>query len=306
MYLRISLTDRCNLRCTYCLPERAAFADQHASDDELIVLSRLIALAVPIHKIRLTGGEPTLCGRLFDHVRNAAELVPVVGMTSNGVLLSPLIPGLVQAGLNRINISLDAIDTASFRRVARRDGLDRVIDAIRTATVAGFTSVKVNAVAMQGTDYAGLVRLATWLGVHLRFIELMHIGEARAFHAAEFTTADEMRCRIAAAGISLVERTDLDEPTSRVWAIDGHDPATCSVGFITTVTQPFCATCDRLRLSSQGRLFTCLMDDIGTDLLGPLRAGDRDDVIARVRAAVARKAPPAVSTRQAVMAGIGG
>ena len=129
-----------------------------------------------------------------------------------------------------------------------------------------------------------LARFAAWEGVHVRFIELMAIGEARALRG-EYVPAVEMRRRMFDAGITLAERTDRDEPTSRVWAIDGHDPAECSVGFITTTSAPFCATCDRLRLSSQGRLYTCLMDNHGHDLLTPLRAGDDGAVIAAVRAA---------------------
>lgn len=306
MYLRISVTDRCNLRCVYCLPEDARFASSRAGDDELMALARWIALAAGVRKIRLTGGEPTLNPRLADHVRHAKTLVPIVGLTTNGVLLGPLLPELHEAGLNRLNISLDALDGESFRRFARRDGLDLVVAAIRSARRLGFDPVKVNAVAMDGTDYAGLVRFAAWEGVHLRFIELMAIGEARAFQADAYVSAEEMRRRIAAAGIALHERTDCDEPTSRVWSIDGHDPASCSVGFITTVSQPFCATCDRLRLSSQGKLFTCLMDNAGNDLLAMLRSGDHDGLVARVRRAVANKAPPAEFVRHEVMASIGG
>lgn len=306
MYLRVSVTDRCNLRCTYCLPDDARFASSRASTPELLRLTSLIGTAVGVRKIRLTGGEPTLADDLVDHVRHARSLVPIVGLTTNGVLLEPLLPALRDAGLNRLNISLDALDSEGFRRVARRDGLDRVVAAIRAARRLGFTPLKVNAVAMQATDFPALVRFAAWEGIHLRFIELMAIGEARAFQATEYVPATEMRHRISAAGIALSERSDRDEPTSRVWAIDGHDPAECSVGFITTVSRPFCATCDRLRLSSQGRLFTCLMDNTGVDLLTPLRAGDEAAVDARIRAAVVGKRPPAEFVRHEVMAAIGG
>jgi cyclic pyranopterin phosphate synthase len=306
MYLRVSITDRCNLRCVYCLPEDARFASSRASASELDSMATLVAAAVPVRKIRITGGEPTLCDDLVGHVRHARSLVDVVGMTTNGVLLDAQLPALRDAGLNRLNISLDALTAESFRRFSRRDGLDRVVRAIRSARRLGFTPLKINAVAMPGTDYAALVRFAAWEGVHLRFIELMAIGEARPFQAAAYVPADEMRRRIAAAGITLSERQDRDEPTARVWEIHGSDIADSSVGFITTVSAPFCATCDRLRLSSQGRLHTCLMDDHGHDLLTPLRAGDEAAVIATVRAAIARKAPPARFERVGVMASIGG
>ncbi len=306
MYLRVSLTDRCNLRCVYCLPEHAQFASARASTTEITELSSLIHAAVGIRKIRLTGGEPTLCEDLLMHVRHARTLVPTVGMTSNGILLAPLLPALYDAGLTRLNISIDALDAEGFRRFARRDGLDRVVAAIRAAKRLGFAPLKINAVAMPNTDYAALVRFARWEGVHLRFIELMAIGEARAFQSAAYVNADAMRARIFADGISLSEATERDEPTSRVWTIDGADANECSVGFITTVSAPFCATCDRLRLSSQGRLFTCLMDNRGHDLLSNLRHGDHDAVIATVRAAVGAKRPPDSFVRFDTMAAIGG
>jgi cyclic pyranopterin phosphate synthase len=290
----------------YCLPEHAQFASKRATSGELRRLMALVWAAAGIRKIRLTGGEPTLCDDLPEFVAHARSLVDVVGMTTNGVLLEPLLPQLSAAGLNRLNISLDALDAEGFHRFARRDGLDRVVSAIRAARRFGFAPLKINAVAMPGTDYAALTRFAAWEGVHVRFIELMAIGEARPFQSQAYVPASEMRRRIAAAGIVLSERSDRDEPTSRVWAIDGHEPGECSVGFITTVSQPFCATCDRLRLSSQGRLFTCLMDNTGHDLLTPLRVGDEDGVRALIVAAVKRKQPPASFVRHENMAAIGG
>ncbi len=306
MYLRVSLTDRCNLRCVYCLPEDPRFASSRVSSAELDRLASLVCETAAVRKIRLTGGEPTLCDDLVGHVRHARRLVPVVGMTTNGVLLEPLLPALRDAGLERLNISLDAIEPDAFQRFARREGLARVVASIRAAKRLGFRPLKVNAVAMQGTDYAALVRFAAWEGIHLRFIELMAIGEARPFQAREYVPADEMRARIFAAGLSLRECPERDEPTSRVWAIDGHSPDDCSVGFITTMSAPFCATCDRLRLTSQGRLFTCLMDNTGHDLATPLRSGDEGEVRAVIARAVAGKRPPAAFVRHENMAAIGG
>lgn len=247
-----------------------------------------------------------MCADLVAYVRHARSVVPVVGLTSNGVLLEPLLPALYNAGLNRLNISLDAVEAAGFRRVARRDGLDQVVAAIRAARHIGFAPVKVNTVAMQETDYAGLVRFAVDEGVHLRFIELMAIGEARPWQAREYVSSEAMRERLFASGISLRERSDHDQPTSRVWQIEDQDIDRCSVGFITTVSAPFCATCDRLRLNSRGRLFTCLMDNSGHDLLTPLRAGDHAAVVQLVRSAVAGKHPPAIFQRYENMAAIGG
>lgn len=306
MYLRVSVTDRCNLRCTYCLPEHARFAPERAFASELQQLMSLICDAVPVSKIRLTGGEPTLCPDLVDHVRHAHALVPTVGLTTNGVLLEPLLQPLRAAGLQRLNISLDTLQPATFLATARRDGLPQILSAIAAARRCGFTPLKINTVALPDTDYADLVRFAAFEGLHLRFIELMAIGEARSWQPQALVSATTMRARIFDAGTSLHERTDCDDPTARVYAIDDIDPRHASVGFITTVSQPFCATCDRIRVSSQGKLYTCLMDDTGVDLLTLLREQSADAVRSAVHLAVTNKRPPARQERATVMAEIGG
>ncbi len=305
-YLRVSVTEACNLRCSYCLPERSAFRPAAATPDELDRLIGAICAAVPVAKIRLTGGEPTLSPRLAGHVRAAAWLVPTVGLTSNGVLLADQLPELQAAGLRLVNISLDAADAAGYLRSTRRDRFAATLRAIRTAVALGFAPVKINAVATSDTDAAALVRFAVDEGVHLRFIELMDIGEAHADWSQRHVPAARLQEAIAAAGIALREEPDRDEPTSRVWTVAGADPQRSTVGFITTVSQPFCDTCNRIRLSSHGRLHTCLFDERGTDLLPWLRAGDLDGLATAVRTAVAAKAPPPHFVRQGVMAGIGG
>lgn len=305
-YLRVSVTEACNLRCSYCLPERAAFRPAAANADELDRLMAAICAAVPVAKIRLTGGEPTLSPHLADHVRAAAWLVPTVGLTSNGVLLAGQLPALQAAGLNRLNISLDSADRDGYRRSTRRDRFDATLAAIRGARALGFAPLKVNAVATTDTDPVALARLALAEGFQLRFIELMDIGEAHADWTARHVPAAALQERLRAGGIALREEPDRDEPTSRVWTIAGTDPAATTLGFITTVTQPFCDTCNRLRLSSHGRLHTCLFDERGTDLLPSLRAGDVDGLTVAIRAAVGAKAPPPHFVRQGVMAAIGG
>jgi cyclic pyranopterin phosphate synthase len=306
MYLRVSITDRCNLRCTYCLPEAAHFAPSSASADELDRLIGAVCSAVPVGKIRITGGEPTLSPHLLQHVRTAAWLVPVVGMTTNGVLTESLLPELREAGLGRLNISLDAADAEGFQRATRRDRFAAVLGTIRTAKQAGFTPLKLNAVATVDTDPVALARFALDEGVHLRFIELMDIGEAHAGWAARHVSATILQERLRAGGIAIAESVERDEPTSRVWTVAGADPARTTLGFITTVSDPFCATCDRIRLTSQGRLHTCLFDAQGTDLLGLLRADDLAGLDAAIRRAVGAKAPPPRFQRTAVMAAIGG
>ena len=305
-YLRVSLTDRCQLRCTYCLPENAKFLPNRASSEEMIALMQAVKEAVGIHKIRLTGGEPTLNPDLPRMVAAARELVPIVGMTSNGLLLADQLPDCVAAGLNRINISLDGVTPEAFKASTRRDGLEHVLEAIRTAKELGLNPVKINCVATQQTDVAAMINFATFSGLHLRFIELMAIGEAMPWQAEHYISATEMREQAAKNGIILQESQHLDEPTSRVYSVSGHDPFESSVGFITTTSQPFCATCDRLRLSSQGKLYTCLMDDVGVDLLALLRANDHDALLSCIRTTVAGKRPPESFTRATVMAEIGG
>lgn len=305
-YLRVSVTDACNLRCSYCLPERAAFAPPRATAAEIDRLMGAVCAAVPVRKIRITGGEPTLSPHLAAHVRAAAWLVPSVGLTSNGVLLADQLPALREAGLGRVNISLDAADREGYLRSTRRDRFAATLAAIRAANALGFAPVKVNAVATVDTDPVALARLAAAEGVHLRFIELMDIGEAHGDWAARHVAAPLLQERLRAGGIAIREEPDRDEPTSRVWTMAGVDPARTTLGFITTVTQPFCDTCDRLRLSSRGTLHTCLFDEVGLDLLPLLRDGDLDRLAAAIRAKVAAKAPPPHFVRQGVMAGIGG
>ncbi len=306
MYLRVSITDRCNLRCTYCLPEDARFAPSRATPDELDRLMAAVCAAVPVTKIRLTGGEPTLCPTLPQHIRTAAWLVPTVGLTTNGVVLERLLPELREAGLNRLNISLDAADAEGFRRSTRHDRFAAVLASMRAAKHQGFVPLKINAVATVDTDPASLARLAIAEGVHLRFIELMDIGVAHADWRSRHIPAIALRERIEQEGLAITESPDRDEPTSRVWTVDGVDPAATTLGFITTVTSPFCATCDRIRLTSQGRLHTCLFDEQGVDLLPLLRGEDLTGLDAAIRRAVAAKAPPPRFERSGVMASIGG
>lgn len=307
MYLRVSLLEACNLRCRYCLPEHARFRPPATTTDELLRLTRLVTEAAGVRKIRITGGEPTLCPELPRHVAHAAVLVPTVGLTSNGLRLdAALLAELRRAGLARLNISLDAPDPEGFRQITRRRGFGRVIAAIRAAHAVGYAPLKVNCVATQDTRCGAMLALARRERVHLRFIELMAIGVSRAEHARRYLSAEQIRARLHLAGYRVRVAPDRDEPTARVWSVDGCDPDTVSLGFITTTSNPFCETCDRIRLTSAGRLHTCLFDHAGTDLLSPLRLGGDAAVRAAVCAAVAGKAPPERFVRQGAMAAIGG
>lgn len=305
MYLRVSLTDRCNLRCTYCLDEDVHFAPERLASSELQRLIAAVTAAAGVHKIRLTGGEPTLNPDLPAFVRAARWLVPTVGLTTNGVLLEPLLPELREAGLTKLNISLDAADAEGFARFTRRDRFAAVLSAMRAARRLGFAPLKINAVATTETDAPALVRFALAEGVHLRFIELMDIGVVHGRWEQRYRSSASLIEAITSAGITLSAEPERDDPTSRVHTISGIDPATSTVGFITTVSDPFCATCDRIRLTSLGRLHTCLFDNVGTDLVGFLRREDEAGLFAAIRAAVAAKVP-AGNQREGVMASIGG
>lgn len=306
-YLRFSVTDRCNLRCTYCLPERAIFSPDPVDADRLNQLVSLICSALPVNKIRVTGGEPTLSPHLLSHVRHSTSLVPLVAMTSNGTHLADKLEDLKEAGLSRLNISLDAVGEAGFQKFSRRMGFDAVLAAIKKAKNLGFSPLKVNAVATRDTDAAALVHLAVAEGFHLRFIELMKIGEGATRWEENFVTAHDLRRQLSAAGFSLWAHPEQDEPTSRVYHHEGVDAAHSTVGFITTVTAPFCATCNRIRLTSRGRFYTCLFDAKGVDLMGALIHEGEDRVRDLIRKAAGAKAPPLhEQKRPEVMAGIGG
>lgn len=306
MYLRVAVTDRCNLRCIYCMPERASFVPPSASASELDRLMEAVASALPVNKIRITGGEPTLSPHLIDHVRTARRLVDTVGLTSNGVSLEPLLPALRETGLTRLNISLDAADAPGFLRSSRRDRFAAVLGAIRAASRLGYAPLKLNAVVTTDTDPVALARLAIAEGVHLRFIELMAIGEARSDWAARHVPASAVQQRLNDAGLDVRDDPRRDSPTCRTWTIAGVDPNQTTLGFITAVSHPFCGTCDRLRLTSHGRLHACLFDENGTDLLPLLRSGDAERLTTVIRSLAANKVQPSQHHRHGAMAGIGG
>lgn len=258
--LRVSVTDRCNLRCTYCMPEDVTFRDRA----ELLTFEEIAAVvraAVPlgVTKVRLTGGEPLVRKDLPVLVRMLADTPGVrdLGLTTNGVLLAEQAAALYAAGLRRLNVSLDTLDPDRFRRVARRDGLDRVLAGLAAAKAAGFAPIKVNAVAVRGLTDADVVPLARFCcghGFDLRFIEYMPIG------AADWARAELLP---AADILAAIERDVA--PLRPVRDGDPHAPATeyeyadgGRVGVIASVTRPFCGACDRLRLTADGKLRNCL------------------------------------------------
>jgi cyclic pyranopterin phosphate synthase len=276
-YLRISLTDHCNLRCIYCMPEDMTFRPnaELMQDDEILFFVRLFT-RLGFHKFRLTGGEPTVRAHIVDLVRGIAHIpgVDSLTMTTNGVLLSRLARPLAEAGLQRVNVSLDTLDPVKFRRLTRWGKLEDVWEGIQAAEEAGLSPVKINAVIVQGYNERDVVELAGLTLDHpwqVRFIEMMPFAGATDLQIRQVVTAEEMKLHIETAlgGLQPVNNGKLDGE-ARVFHIPG---ARGDIGFISSVTQPFCAACNRARLTADGRLRLCLLREGEVDLLSPLRAG---------------------------------
>jgi cyclic pyranopterin phosphate synthase len=274
-YLRISLTDHCNLRCVYCMPEDMTFRPnaELMQDDELLLLVSLFA-SLGFHKYRLTGGEPTVRAHIVDLVRAIAQTPGVrsLTMTTNGILLSRLARPLAEAGLQRVNVSLDTLNPEKFRRLTRWGRLEDVWEGIQATEQAGLTPIKINAVIVRGYNEADVVDLSRLTLDHswqVRFIEMMPFAGATELQTTQVVTAEEMQQRIEVGLGSLqpVNGGELDGE-ARLYHLPG---ARGDIGFISSVTQPFCASCNRARLTSDGRLRLCLLREGEVDLLTPLR-----------------------------------
>lgn len=276
-YLRISLTDHCNLRCVYCMPEDMTFhpnADL-MQDDEVLKLVRMFA-SLGFDKYRLTGGEPTVRAHVVDLVREIAQTPGVrsLSMTTNGVLLKKLAGPLADAGLQRVNISLDTLNPEKFNKLTRWGKIGQVWEGVQAAEEAGLTPVKLNAVVVRGyneEDVADLARLSMDRAWQVRFIEMMPFGGATDLQTHQLVTSEEVRQRIedTIGPLEIANNGELDGE-ARVYRIPG---AKGNVGFISSVTSPFCAACTRARLTADGRLRLCLLREGEVDLLTPLRGG---------------------------------
>jgi cyclic pyranopterin phosphate synthase len=276
-YLRISLTDHCNLRCVYCMPEDMTFRPnaELMQDDEIYQLVRLFA-SLGFHKIRLTGGEPTVRANVVEIVRTIAHTPGIhsLSMTTNGVLLERLAQPLAQAGLQRVNISLDTLDPEKFKRLTRWGTLEDVWTGVQAAEAAGLTPIKINAVVVSGYnehDLADLARLTLDHPWQVRFIEMMPFAGATELQINHVVTAAEMQTSIESilGSLQVANNGELDGE-ARLFQLPG---ALGDIGFISSVTQPFCAACTRARLTADGRLRLCLLREGEVDLLTPLRAG---------------------------------
>jgi cyclic pyranopterin phosphate synthase len=283
--LRISVTDRCNLRCTYCMPEQVTFMDRAEllTFEEMV---RFVRVAVPlgIDKIRLTGGEPLLRRDLPRLVAMLAGVDGVrdLGLTTNGILLADQAQLLHDAGLRRINISLDALDPIRFRQLARRDGLDKVLAGIVAAKRAGLDPIKINAVSIRGITEAEVVPLALFSrehGLEMRFIEYMPIG-ADQWERGKVFFAHEILDQLEREVAPLVPVDDYDPraPAMEFRYTDGGG----RVGIIASVSRPFCMSCNRIRLTADGKLRNCLFALQEEDVKSMLRGGAENAAIAEV------------------------
>jgi cyclic pyranopterin phosphate synthase len=276
-YLRISLTDHCNLRCIYCMPEDQTFRPnpELMQDDEIARLTQLFA-SLGFDKIRLTGGEPTVRAHIVDIVRTIASTdgIRAVSMTTNGVLLRKLAQPLAEAGLTRVNVSIDTLDADKFKRLTRWGKLEEVWDGILAAEQAGLHPVKLNAVVVKGYNESDVVDLARLTMDHpwqIRFIEMMPFAGVTDVQTGQIITAAQIQQRIeAAVGTLEISNQGHLDGEARVFHIPG---AKGDVGFISSVTAPFCETCNRARLTADGRLRLCLLRENEVDLLTPMRAG---------------------------------
>jgi cyclic pyranopterin phosphate synthase len=296
--LRVSLTDRCNLRCAYCMPAEGLEwlpRPDLLTDDELLRLIELAVTRLGISEIRFTGGEPLLRRGLPGIVERTAALTPrpEISLTTNGIGLDRLAAPLRAAGLDRINVSLDTLTPAVFVELARRDRMADVLAGLAAAAAAGLQPVKINTVLMRGVnddEAVSLLRFCLEHGYQLRFIEQMPLDAQHGWRRAEMVTADEI---LATLGTEFTLTPD--DPAERgsapaeVFLVDGG-PA--RVGIIGSVTRPFCGACDRVRLTADGQLRNCLFARTENDLRLPLRAGASDDELAAIWARCVRAKLP--------------
>jgi len=283
-YLRISVTDRCNLRCVYCMPAGGIPLLTHQDILTFEEIERIVRVAagLGIYKIRLTGGEPLTRIGITDLVRLIAAVPEIddISMTTNGHLLPRYAQDLAAAGLRRVNVSLDSLRAGRFRALTRTGNLDRAWEGVLAAEAAGLIPVKINAVVMRGFNDDEVVdfgRLTLAAERHIRFIEVMPLGHNDLWAEDGFVPMQEVRERIEAA-LGPLRQVGQDNPVlgngpARYWRLPG---APGTIGFISPVSEHFCAHCNRLRLTAEGQLRPCLLSDEEIDLRNPLRSGTDD------------------------------
>ncbi len=299
--LRVSLTDRCNLRCTYCMPPEGLPWLPHEdvlTDDEVVRLVRLGVERLGIRSVRFTGGEPLLRAGLEGIVASVAALrgpdgaAPFVALTTNGIGLAERADDLRAAGVSRVNVSLDTLDRERFAALTHRDRLPDVLAGLAAARAAGMRPVKVNSVLLRGVnddEANALLEFAVAHRYFLRFIEQMPIGPADAWDPSRVVTAQEILDRLGERHVlTPIDTSRRGSAPAQSWLVDGGPGA---VGVIASVSTPFCDACDRVRLTADGKVRSCLFAQEETDLLGLLRAGADDDAVATAWVATVRAKP---------------
>jgi cyclic pyranopterin phosphate synthase len=315
-YLRISITDRCNLRCLYCAPGGLVPKQSHADIlryEEILRVVR-VGVGLGISKVRLTGGEPLVRKGVYTFLRDLAMVdgLSDISLTTNGVLLAEHAEDIKAAGVRRINISLDTLDAEKYKLIAGYDLFDQVWAGIEKAQKLGFEPIKINVVALKGyndDEFLDLAKLSLTYPFHIRFIEYMPIGNAQ-MRNGDYILAPDIKKSISELGELIpVSKSGNDGPAERYRLKD----AVGEIGFIPAMSQHFCQTCNRLRLTANGQLRPCLLSDKQLDIRGPLRSGCSDeDLKTLFRQAVAHKhaahplSPEGTCRVNDAMSGIGG
>lgn len=295
--LRVSLTDRCNLRCSYCMPAEGLDwlpGEEVLTDDEVVRLMQIGVERLGIREIRFTGGEPLVRRGLVDIIARTAALAPrpELSLTTNALGLERTARALAEAGLDRVNVSLDTVRAETFATITRRDRLHDVLAGLAAAKEAGLGPVKINAVLLRGTNDHEAPELLRWAiaeGYHLRFIEQMPLDAQHSWNREQMITADEIFARLEGEFRLDPAEEPRGSAPAELFTVDGG-PAT--VGVIASVTRPFCGACDRVRLTADGQVRNCLFAREESDLRSALRGGATDEELAdRWVAAMATKRP---------------
>ncbi|MDY6878688.1 MAG: GTP 3',8-cyclase MoaA [Thermodesulfobacteriota bacterium] len=285
-YLRMSVTDRCNLRCVYCLPCEGITKLRHEdilTYEELLRLAR-IAIDLGVDKIRLTGGEPLVRKGIYDFISRLTTLPGLrdIPLTTNGLLLKDNAERLASAGVTRLNISLDTLDRKKYAGITLYDGFPMVWEGIELAESLGFQPLKINVVVMKGVNDDELLdfaRLSQRRPYHIRFIEYMPLGRPASDAHLKYVPSSIVKSRLSALGKLIpVARAPNDGPAERFH----YEKAAGEIGFISPLSNHFCGTCNRLRLTASGRLRPCLLHEEEEDLKRPLRTGASDDELGRL------------------------
>lgn len=292
--LRISVTDRCNIRCFYCMPETVQFLPRKdvLTFEEITQLVQVFA-SLGVDRIRITGGEPLVRSELWKLIAmlRGIDGIKDIALTTNGILLAPQAAKLHAAGLDRLNVSLDTVDAAVFEKITRRKGLEKVIEGITAAKQVGFQRIRINAVSiaqLTETEVIPLVRFAVEHSLELRFIEFMPLDGDDGWQTKSVLTGAQVRGLIEAelGKLRPAERADSSQPATDYLLPGGQGV----VGFIDSVSQPFCESCNRMRITAEGQLRNCLFSEVEWDLRKLLRSGASvDSITTEIRNCIAAK-----------------